>query len=118
MQLNRDLEGMLEKIHTGYYQVITVDRENNRVHIAEPWNGKILYALGYRTNVAELSHYLLDKVRESTVKLHNNALTQTDRLEVLASIKLLNRIIKEKTIEQPIDKEECLQEIKKNQQNF
>lgn len=86
----------LLKINHNTYQNIRVDKEKNRIEISEPWNGKILYLIGYKTDMKDLSDYLMNTMKATPNEIQKNTYSDDKKqVEVLVTIKIFSKIIKE-----------------------
>lgn len=83
----------LSKIDPNKYQ--DVHLISGSFQVSEPWHGKILYALGYRTSLDELSKHLLDSMTDAKSKL-----SKDEKFTALQMIKVFSRILKNNSTEE------------------
>ena len=98
----------LSKIDPGKYQSITVD-DQQHIQVVELWHGNVLYALGYRTEISELSKCLMGRV---TAFSENTSLTRDQKLDALEVTRLFSKILKDNNFTRPSGNKKCLEKLK------
>lgn len=116
---NRDINSELSKLDSNKYQTIIIDKDSKQIQISEPWHGKILYQLGYRTDISELSRYLMSTITNSSNKIKNSVTSEkNERYETLTMIKIFSKVLKNKEFENLSENEQYLTNINEIKSNI